>query len=147
MVSLKLIHSLCSPKKSIRSSLKRKKIGHAVYYPIPLHLQTCFKDLGYQEGDLPEAEKEAKEVISMEKKKGVFDKAHFIEHINYFPIKTVDLLFAKYGFERIPQTIIYPVTTLIDIIKLTSKFIFPESVAAYYFGGFSRMYRYKSKRT
>ena len=31
--------------------------------------------------------------ISMEKKKGVFDKAHFLEHINYFPIKTVDLLF------------------------------------------------------
>ena len=82
----------------------------------------------------------------MEKKKGVFDKAHFVEHINYFPIKTLDLLFTNYGFERIPQTISYPITTLKDFIKLTLKFILPESVAAYYFGGFSRMYRYKSKR-
>ncbi len=82
--------------------------------------------------------------ISIEKKKGTFDKAHFIEHINFFPIKTLDLFFAKYSFVRIPDTINYSVKTFKDLLKLTLKVLFPESVSAYYFGGFSRMYRYKA---
>ncbi|NLZ48615.1 MAG: DegT/DnrJ/EryC1/StrS family aminotransferase [Clostridiales bacterium] len=38
------------------SYLKEKGISTGVYYPVPLHLQKAYKDLGYKEGDLPNAE-------------------------------------------------------------------------------------------
>jgi dTDP-4-amino-4,6-dideoxygalactose transaminase len=45
--------------------LGKREIGHAVYYPIPLHLQKCFADLGLREGSLPESERAAGEVLSL----------------------------------------------------------------------------------
>ncbi len=40
-------------------------IGCAVHYPIPQHLQKCLKYLGYKEGDMPEAERAAKEILAI----------------------------------------------------------------------------------
>lgn len=45
--------------------LQANDIGCAVYYPLPLHLQECFAELGYKEGDMPVSEEMAKKVISI----------------------------------------------------------------------------------
>jgi len=49
----------------IRERLREEGVSSMVYYPVPLHLQPALKFLGYKEGDLPAAEKAAKEVLSL----------------------------------------------------------------------------------
>lgn len=52
-------------RDELRKYLKEKEIGHDSYYPVPLHLQECYKSLGYKKGDLPVSEKKSEEVVSI----------------------------------------------------------------------------------
>ena len=47
------------------SHLKSKQVGAMVYYPLSLHLQKAFSNLGYKKGDLPESELAQDEVLSL----------------------------------------------------------------------------------
>jgi dTDP-4-amino-4,6-dideoxygalactose transaminase len=49
----------------LRDFLAERGIGTEVYYPLPLHLQACFKDLGHQAGDFPESERAAEEALAI----------------------------------------------------------------------------------
>ena len=45
--------------------LRKKNIDSRVFYPIPLHLQECFRYLGYKKGDFPESEKAARSTFAI----------------------------------------------------------------------------------
>jgi UDP-2-acetamido-2-deoxy-ribo-hexuluronate aminotransferase len=52
-------------RDTLQLKLKESGILTAVFYPIPLHLQECFRYLNYKQNDYPISEKASKEVISM----------------------------------------------------------------------------------
>ncbi len=52
-------------RDDLRMWLTEGQIGSEIYYPIPLHLQTCFESLGYGEGSLPQSERAANEILNL----------------------------------------------------------------------------------
>jgi dTDP-4-amino-4,6-dideoxygalactose transaminase len=59
-------YTLTVPERDqLQKFLAENQISSAIFYPKPLHLQDCFKELGYKRGDLPVAERLCSEVLSL----------------------------------------------------------------------------------
>ena len=56
---------LANKRDGLKEHLERAEIGTGLHYPVPLHLQPCFKNLGYKEGAFPKAERAAKRLLSL----------------------------------------------------------------------------------
>jgi dTDP-4-amino-4,6-dideoxygalactose transaminase len=52
-------------RDELQAHLKAEGVGHAIYYPLALHLQPCFAHLGYRRGSLPATEAAMDSVISL----------------------------------------------------------------------------------
>jgi dTDP-4-amino-4,6-dideoxygalactose transaminase len=52
-------------RDALQQFLAQHKIGNAIYYPVPLHLQPIYASLGHKPGDFPHSERAAQEVLSL----------------------------------------------------------------------------------
>ena len=66
--------------------MSEKGISTNKHYPIPIHLQECYKDLGYKEGDFPIAEEISRTELSIPMYYGMTDEeiSFVIDAINAF---------------------------------------------------------------
>jgi dTDP-4-amino-4,6-dideoxygalactose transaminase len=52
-------------RDDLQAYLRRREIGTQIHYPLPVHRQPAYLDLGYGEGSLPETERAAREILSL----------------------------------------------------------------------------------
>jgi len=77
-------------RDQLRDFLKEKGIGTEIYYPTALHMQPCYKDLGYREGAFPQSERAAKETLALPiyAELTADQQAYVVETIKQFYSKT-----------------------------------------------------------
>jgi dTDP-4-amino-4,6-dideoxygalactose transaminase len=49
----------------LQQHLRENGIGTSIHYPLPIHFQEAYQDLGYTAGDFPEAERASREILSL----------------------------------------------------------------------------------
>ncbi|MCG0274839.1 MAG: DegT/DnrJ/EryC1/StrS family aminotransferase [Thermosediminibacteraceae bacterium] len=60
------LYTILAPNRDeLKKHLEQKGIPTGIYYPLPLHLQEAYKDLGYEKGDMPIAEKTCESNLSL----------------------------------------------------------------------------------
>ena len=76
----------CADRSTLEKYLNNIGIGTNKHYPIPMHLQECYKDLGYKEGDFPIAEEISNTELSIPIFYGMTDEEiqYVINKINEF---------------------------------------------------------------
>lgn len=76
----------CERRDELEVYLNQKGIGTVKHYPIPMHLQPCYEELGMKEGSLPLAEKISSTVLSIPMYYGMTDEevSYVVECINAF---------------------------------------------------------------
>lgn len=76
----------CKKRDELETYLREKGIGTNKHYPIPMHLQECYKNLGYKEGDFPIAEEISATELSLPMYYGMTDEEiqYVVDAINEF---------------------------------------------------------------
>lgn len=76
----------CDERDRLEKHLKDAGIGTNKHYPIPIHLQECYRDLGFREGDFPVAEEISRTELSIPMYYGMTDEeiTYVIDVINTF---------------------------------------------------------------
>ena len=76
----------CKRRDELEKWLKSREIGTNKHYPIPMHLQECYKDLGFKEGDYPIAEEISRTELSLPMYYGMTDEeiSWVIDAVNQF---------------------------------------------------------------
>lgn len=76
----------CNRRDELEKWLNGHNIGTNKHYPIPIHLQECYKDLGYKEGDFPIAEEISRTELSLPLYYGMTDDeiSYVIQTVNEF---------------------------------------------------------------
>ena len=76
----------CEDRDRLEAYLNEKGISTNKHYPIPMHLQECYRDLGYKEGDLPIAEEISRTELSIPMYYGMTDEEvqYVVDTLNQF---------------------------------------------------------------